>query len=317
MSGRRSHAFHEGDRSEYLLTFFLSSIATVTPVPRQEDYGLDFICALTRKEGPSLYVEKEFAVQAKSVSEKYVVYGGLSSKGEWKKWEVEWLFRQTHPLFIASIDRNKWKVKLFATARMWYIRYRFGLPFKIRFLLKESPTTRTAERFLNNIVEKSTSEMGDRKCWTIPLGKPIVEIDVQRLEDPDFRKEICGCIDKWIDLERKNIQNRLLGVPTSFEFNKWDTNIIPMGCLLTMQSKDNVKCYPFYNPTPGWHIEQALAAMTAPALSLALNSASQGKSEELESVKPLLEFLTKRAFLDSKTLNYVMKLIGKAHIETG
>jgi hypothetical protein len=311
MSGRRSHAFHEGDRSEYLLTFFLSSIATVTPIPRQEDYGLDFICALTHKEGPSLYVEKEFALQAKSISEQYVAYGGFNRKDEWKKWEVEWLFQQTHPLFIASIDRNKWKVKLFSTARMWFVRYLSGPPFEIRFLLKELPKPETAERFQNNLVEKSSSEMGDRKCWTIPLGKPIVEIEVQQLEDPYFRKEIRGCIDKWIDLERKNIYNRQLGIPISVEFEHWDTNKTPMGCLLTMRSEDNIKYYPFYNSTPGWHIDQALAAMTAPALALALNSAIQGRSEELEAVKPVLELLLKRAYLDPKMLNHVTQLVKK------
>ena len=62
-SGRRFAAFHEGDRSEYLATFVLSSFAAVSPVPRQEYYGLDLICSLTRREEDgSLYVEQGFGV---------------------------------------------------------------------------------------------------------------------------------------------------------------------------------------------------------------------------------------------------------------
>lgn len=66
MVGRRSSGLHEGDRSEYLATFMLSSVAAVTPIPRQEDYGLDLICSLTRREANSLFVEQGFGVQVKS-----------------------------------------------------------------------------------------------------------------------------------------------------------------------------------------------------------------------------------------------------------
>jgi len=311
MPGRRLHSFHEGDRSEYLLTFFLSSIAAVTSVPRQEDYGLDLLCALTRQEGHSLYIEKEFAIQAKSASEEYISYGGFDKDGTWKKWEIEWLYRQTHPLFIASVDRNRWKVQLFTTARRWFARFLSGWPFEVRLSLEESLETGNTERFLNEVTEKSKSDMGDRKCWTVPLGKPIVALDVQQLEDSNFRKEIYDCIDRWIDLERKNIQNYQLGVPISVEFVDWDTNKIPMGCLFRTQSRDNVKYYSYYNPTPGLNIDQTLAALTVPALALAFNLASQGKHEELESVKPVLELLVKRAFLDPETLDQVKKLIDK------
>lgn len=122
MPGRRGAAFHEGDRSEYLVTFLLSSVAAVTPITRQEDYGIDFLCALTRKEGPSLYIGKEFAIQAKSDSEKYVLYGGFDRRKRWKEWQIKWLYSQGYPLFIVSVDKNEWRIKLYSLARLWFVR---------------------------------------------------------------------------------------------------------------------------------------------------------------------------------------------------
>lgn len=308
MTGRRLDAFHEGDRSEYLFTFFLSSIAAVIPVPRPEDYGLDFLCALTRKEGPSLYVEKEFAVQVKSSSEEYLSYGGFDKKRQWKKWELKWLFQQSHPFFIASVDRDTWNVKMYATCRKWFIQWMIGNPFEIRFTFEELPET-GQYRFPNQQIEKTTEDMGNATSYTIPLGKPIIEIDYSRLVESDFREKLYACIDRWIEAERKNIQNYMLRVPLSFEFIQWDTNQVPEGNMVTMGPNNNFRPYAYFNATEGWNIEPALAAMVGPAFDMALNAASQGNREAVKTVEPLLTYLINRNFIDSSMLDRVMILL--------
>lgn len=309
MTGRKSYAFHEGDRSEYLFTFFFSSIAAVIPVPRPEDYGLDFLCALTRKEGPSLYVEKEFAVQVKSSSEKYLSYGGFNKDGQWKKWELKWLFEQSHPFFIASVDRDAWNVKMYATCRKWFVQWMSGKPFEIRFTLEESSEKADDFRFPYQLVEKATADIGDAKCYTLPLGKPIVEIDYDQLIESDFRENLYLCIDRWIEAERKNIQNHMLHVPLSFEFVQWDTNQVPEGNMVTVGPNNNLRSYAYTNATEGWNIEPALAAMVSPAFDMALNAAVQGNREVVKTVEPLLVHLIGKNFLDPSILGLIMRLM--------
>ena len=66
MSGGRSRPFRLGDRSELLVEQLLAAFAFTTPVPRQEDVGVDFFCSLTHQEGQFLKAGPFFAVQAKS-----------------------------------------------------------------------------------------------------------------------------------------------------------------------------------------------------------------------------------------------------------
>ena len=57
----------QGDLAEYLGQYFLSRFSYVTPIPRQEDFGLaDFICHLGKKYTPYIYAENVFFVQVKS-----------------------------------------------------------------------------------------------------------------------------------------------------------------------------------------------------------------------------------------------------------
>ncbi len=46
MPGGRLRSFRLGDRTELMAEFALNTIAFTTRVPRQEDIGHDFVCAL-------------------------------------------------------------------------------------------------------------------------------------------------------------------------------------------------------------------------------------------------------------------------------
>jgi hypothetical protein len=46
MPGARLRGFRLGDRAELLVQHLLTGLAYTTPVPRQEDIGIDFLCSL-------------------------------------------------------------------------------------------------------------------------------------------------------------------------------------------------------------------------------------------------------------------------------
>jgi hypothetical protein len=66
MVGAVTRNFHEASRSEILADFLLSGWGTVTPVRRQDDFGVDLYCTLTKEVGQRSIVTEYYSVQVKS-----------------------------------------------------------------------------------------------------------------------------------------------------------------------------------------------------------------------------------------------------------
>ena len=66
MTGAYAPNPHEGSRSEILADYLFSSWGTVTPVRRQDDYGVDLYCTLSDRIGQRAVVRDYFVVQVKS-----------------------------------------------------------------------------------------------------------------------------------------------------------------------------------------------------------------------------------------------------------
>src|ERR1700757_1666050 len=64
--------FHEGSRSEILADYLFSSWGTVSPVRRQDDYGIDLYCTLSDRVGQRAVVRDYFVVQVKSGAEPWI-----------------------------------------------------------------------------------------------------------------------------------------------------------------------------------------------------------------------------------------------------
>lgn len=126
MPGHLWSPFREGNRSEYLAQYFLSALGVSSPVPRQEDIGIDFYCALAKEDGDRLTFHSPFAVQVGSLDAKSFAYGGMDRKGRWRKEQLDWLFSQELPLFLATVDKETSSFRLYSTSPLWLIRYGNG-----------------------------------------------------------------------------------------------------------------------------------------------------------------------------------------------
>ena len=60
---------HKGSRSEILADYLFSSWGTVTPVRRQDDFGVDLFCTLTEREGQRAFVREYFTVSTRNLLE--------------------------------------------------------------------------------------------------------------------------------------------------------------------------------------------------------------------------------------------------------
>src|SRR5713101_3331786 len=109
MPGGRLHSFRLGDRSEILVQHLLAGVAFTTPVPRQEDIGIDFLCSLITGYNANKQLLKAgpfFSVQAKSSAEK-IVYE--------KPHELDWIRNQENPLLVCVADREAAAMDVYST----------------------------------------------------------------------------------------------------------------------------------------------------------------------------------------------------------
>ncbi len=100
--GGRLRSYRLGDRSELLVQHLLSGVAFTTPVPRQEDIGVDFLCSLITglDDAGLLRAGPFFTVQAKSNVEAVVYHDPH---------QLEWIKHQENFCFaLPTARRQRW-----------------------------------------------------------------------------------------------------------------------------------------------------------------------------------------------------------------
>jgi hypothetical protein len=90
---------HEGSRSEVLANYLFSGWGTVTPVRRQDDFGIDLYCTLTDQLRKRAIVTDYFVVQVKSADDRWCWRFDSPDS-------VKWLVEYPQPLFLAWVDKK-------------------------------------------------------------------------------------------------------------------------------------------------------------------------------------------------------------------
>lgn len=288
MPGLRLASFWEGDRSELFATYILSSVAAVVPVPRQVDFGIDLLCTLTRHEGKALYAGPAFAVQIKSESARQICYGGLDRHGKWKSHELQYLFGQDQPLILCVVSLDEWRVRLYSTARIWWVLWQRGnQPGEI---VLDPDLDLDERRSLRELYESTPLQgAGDGFSYRVPLGPPIVDVVLSERDIDDQRQVIRTCIESWVELDYRNIRHRKMGVPYFEDWLHWQPNTPP---------NPTARIWHFWNPVPGYNVPGILRSISPAVTNLMMNLQAQGQTEELHAVVPLAGLLQQYEMLD-------------------
>jgi len=233
--GQRLASVRVGDQAEYLTQFLLSHVAAVVPVPRQEDYGADFVCTLTKREGNRLRTGRPFLIQVKSGRADQpppVRFGGQDNSDEQKDWETRWLFSQPLPLLLGFADVPSLTLKVYSTARMWWVRWMVcESPAEVRLAPNQQPNDGAPnpyDRYLHShmtspyrLTEIAAAE------WTVPLGPPIAEVSADEVKKEGFIDAVYTSLEGWLWLDTLNVLWREQGVPVSLEYKRWEANHAP------------------------------------------------------------------------------------------
>jgi hypothetical protein len=196
MPGRRLRSFRLGDRSELLVQHLLTGFAFTTPVPRQEDIGIDFLCSLIAGEEDDkrlLRAGPFFTVQAKSKGEHEIVYDNL-----------DWISNQENPMLICIADRAAAAMDVYST---WNL-----LCGVLGGWRGQKEPTRIVLRPGDSDGEWPFVRNEDDGSQSVLLGKPIIRVRHDDIFDECRTENITKVVGTWIVLDRINIVNRHAGL---------------------------------------------------------------------------------------------------------
>lgn len=226
MPHRQLDAPYQGARYEYAVTFALSAVASVVPVPRPEDYGFDHLCTLTELVDGMRYPLHSFGLQVKPKSDAILKFGGYTDKGVWKKWEIGWLFNRDIPLILAVVDPGEWEIELYSTWNVWHPYWMVRMPFEVWLRPEQVPEDEKEPKVPRyHPAEGLKPEDGDAQRVSVFLGPPILKVGVSPIsEHEDLMRK---CLKAWIEIDALNLWFRKLGVPWMYSISSWETNRVP------------------------------------------------------------------------------------------
>lgn len=204
MTGAIAPNLHEGSRSEILADYLLSTWGTVTPVRRQDDYGIDLFCTLTETIGQRAVVTDYYSVQIKSTDDPWLIQGQDS---------VRWLVEHPTPLFLGCIDKRAGVLSIYKTLPRFLAA--FGEPIDCLELVP------------------SAGDEGSGSSWADPsrfeLSAPILRVQIKDLLDAEAMKQFREVLRFWIRVDRLACRFRSMGVLRLREPHGYHVNQIPDG----------------------------------------------------------------------------------------
>jgi hypothetical protein len=170
----------EGSRSEILADYLFSQWGAVTPVRRQDDFGIDLYCSLFDRIGQRAIVRDYFSVQVKSTQDPWI-FDGIE--------EVRWLVEYPSPLFLACVDKKRGSVAVYqvmARFAQWALA---ALPNRLELTL-------------------STKGYAESVGWIngtqFTLEAPIIRVGLADLIDEEKMSTLRRVFEFWVRADREN-----------------------------------------------------------------------------------------------------------------
>lgn len=180
MPGAYPPNLKEGSRSEILADYLFSAWGAVTPVRRQDDFGLDLYCTLSDRIGQRAVVRDYFTVQVKSVIEPWVFDD---------QEQVRWLVEYPTPLYLACVDKAKGSVAVYHVMPRYCV-WAFG---KLPSRLELTP---------------ENTEDGKMFDWengqAFSLSAPIIQATCTDLTNDDRMETLRKGFQEWVGFDREN-----------------------------------------------------------------------------------------------------------------
>lgn len=189
----KPYGLYEGDRSEFLAQFVLSTVGFCVPVTRQFDhFGVDLFMHLLRRIGLNVVsTGRVITVQVKSADDLILVNNDEKRNC---------LYQSSSPFFVAVADKANSQLSIYTTFLKWMAYW----------------TDRKANVCL--IPGPKTSDLpAGSDAHNIFLGEPIVQLKLSDLEHPNTkvatRQTLFNVLEQWAKWEQKHIAWKEANLP--------------------------------------------------------------------------------------------------------
>lgn len=212
MVGAVPRNFHEASRSEILADFLLSGWGTVTPVRRQDDFGVDLYCTLNKPVGRRSIVTEYFSVQVKSNDKPWKFETAA---------EIQWLFDHPTPLFLACVDRTKTVLSIYHTIPRFLAIF-YDKPKRLR-------------------LTPCSDNEGQPAQWIdgeeFPLSAPIIRVSLEELSNAKRLEALRLVLQYWVATDAYNGALRRMNVLRFRMPDKYRVNEVPTTAGLVEQGR--------------------------------------------------------------------------------
>jgi hypothetical protein len=213
--GLRLFGFRQGDRSEYLALYALTRVAFITPVPRQEDFGVvDFRCVLARREDSFVVPHGAFHVQVKSEGAELELRSG----------EIRWISTNMDcPLFICVVDKARAAMRLYSCLNLWTALFFRMHPQRIRLVTGRSESNDMP--FVHREGTSGNAVLDVEGEFDVFLGEPCIDMTLAEFEQNADR--VFEILDAWIRLDRLNVALMRVGRAAACTYQSATPNEVP------------------------------------------------------------------------------------------
>jgi hypothetical protein len=303
MPGRRHDIDSIGATYQDCAKLFLGRLSSVAEVPQPHDYGIDLFCQPRSALGKSsTTVHETYGVQVKG-GRAVLEYGGVDRRKQYRKHEFDWLRAQTIPLYLLRVGSDLRTVDFHSIYPVWFVLAQ--RPYPGRIVCSPGQVSDVPFDVLANAAREAqfTSGAGhDGKTWTVDLGPPFLRLTLANLSDDAFIGRAAERLPTWIQMDRKTVALRQLGVVEGI--NRWKTYLAdstdppPTSLELVHQATWNTS--PATITTLARYLEPILVNLGA--------SMRDQQDPDAWRLKALLEWLAPRGFLGDMTKNLAISL---------
>lgn len=217
--------FHEGDRSEYLGQYALSTVGHCVPVPRQADhFGVDLFLHLHEPAGRNLQVTGfGCAFQLKSLTE------DIPIDTEEKRIALHGL---AYPFFIGVINKAEGRFDIYKTIYRSAIYWHFP---KAQFTIRMDDT-----EYLEHPNDTEDGQI-------LGCGIPIASVRISQLDDPEIaeqvRSNLRDVLTYWIALDMDALAWKATYLPMVPFVSHYETNKRPANvpAIMTFTRKEHIR----------------------------------------------------------------------------
>jgi len=277
MPGKQANVTKRGAINERDAESILTRLASVIPVPRYSDYGIDFFCQEYSEETETSHQAKSiYGIQIKPNLNRYIL-GAFDHNKNWKEYELTWYRSLSIPCFLGIITNDGNHFSIFSLISLKCVFHKAStIPYMIK--VKSECDTKKPFKFEEPIANK-TNKLEE---WTCNLGLPIIKLNRRQLGNKKLISSCKGVLNKWISMDRMNALFLSFGINRVISYNNWMPNKVDP-CDITF--------WDYWQTPLNKGILQNISKIAGPCLALMNKNYEESTGKSLPGLKELHKWM--------------------------